>query len=478
MSDPQPSLQHHEIKRTLWQRWLAWNGSFFIVSLLVHIILIALAGLLVVQVIEGNKKKLHFTAAPPVPAAAVHEVKHSKKTEAAAPAVTKRITSTALNTSVALPPMDLNASHSTDIMASVMSGLGGAGLGAGAGTGVGEIASMPLTGLTAFGFKGNSGGNGLVGYIYDFKHTKDRQPTNIKDDGILKNPHLLDSIGGGYKQLRAFWDICGDNSKYGKRADLLTESVQNQAAVMNEFMDKDWDQSVLDRYYRSKNSLTAYQIFIPAASSKDALKAFDVENEIKPAHFVILYKGSVIAPEDMEFRFRIITRGLVLMRFDNQNVFGGGGGVLGGLYKTASHFKFINTDPKTKGRPYHWYSVPTKWITVQEGRKYPMEILMENSAEFFQAQLYIEERKPEKPYEKAYIYELYPEDSPSYKFPVFALRKGLPLPVFHKEAELKAKDVIDHSKPDPDEPDPEGRRPRANPFMEYAQNPMIFPGTK
>jgi len=463
-------LEHREIKRTLWQRWLAWNGSFLVVSLLVHIILIVLAGLLVVQVIQANKEKLRFTAAPPAPASVVHEVKHAKKTASAAPAVTKRITSTAINTSVALPTMDLNTSHNTDIMAAVMSGLGGAGLGAGAAGG--GIASMPMEGLTAFGFKGNVGGGGLVGCIYDFKQTKDRQPTNIKNDGQWKNPHIFD----GMKPWEAMGEqsrILGDRSKLGRRADLMTESVLNQAAVVNEFLDKGWDQTVFDRYYRSKDSLTAYQIFIPAADSIVALKAFGVEKEIKPTHFVILYKGTVVAPRDMTFRFRVQGRGVFLMRFDNQDVMFPGRQGGADLYHIP---KFVSNDPETKVTMPHSYPWMSQWFTVEAGKKCVMQILLENSAEFFKACLYIEEKHPEKPYTTSFISELYPNDPPSYCFPVFALKKGMPLPLYDKGLITKAKDT---HVPIPGEPHPEGWRPNP-PFWDYPSDPtsIIFAGTR
>ena len=167
----------HPIKKNLWQRWMAWSGSFLVLSILAHVILLGGATVLVVQVVQGRKEKMKFTAPPPSAAgAAEHKVKPSKKTAAAAPAISKRIASTAANASIALPAMDMNSSSGPDVMASVMSGLGSAGLGGGAGgAGAGGMASMPLAGLTAFGFKGTGRNDGLVGRLYDLKQTKDRQ---------------------------------------------------------------------------------------------------------------------------------------------------------------------------------------------------------------------------------------------------------------------------------------------------------------
>ena len=117
--------RHHLPMQTLWQRWMAWSGSFLVVSILIHILLLGGATLLVVQVVNSRKEKLKFTAPPPSANASVeHKVKPTKKISAPAPAVTKRITSTAVNAQIALPTVDLSATG-PDVMASVMSGMGG-----------------------------------------------------------------------------------------------------------------------------------------------------------------------------------------------------------------------------------------------------------------------------------------------------------------------------------------------------------------
>ena len=98
---------------------MAWSGSFLVISILAHVILLGGATLLVVQVVQSRKDKMKFTAPPPSAAGMVeHKVKPSKKA-AAAPAISKRITSTAVNASIALPAMEMN-STGPDVMASVM----------------------------------------------------------------------------------------------------------------------------------------------------------------------------------------------------------------------------------------------------------------------------------------------------------------------------------------------------------------------
>ena len=167
----------HSAKKNLWQRWMAWSGSFLVISILLHVILLGGATILVVQVVQGRKEKMKFTAPPPsASGSGEHKVKPSKKTAAAALAVSKRIASTAANASIALPAMDMNASTGPDVMASVMSGMGSAGLGGGAGAS--GMASMPLAGLTAFGFKGGEGVDSRGISMTSSRHRIENPPTS------------------------------------------------------------------------------------------------------------------------------------------------------------------------------------------------------------------------------------------------------------------------------------------------------------
>jgi hypothetical protein len=292
----------------------------------------------------------------------------------------------------------------------------------------------------------------------------------FKDPNFLKKQNLNE-----YQQGVEFWRICADNSKLGRRADLMVESFFNQAAVMNEFFDKGWDQSVFERYYRSRDTMTAYQIFIPVASGLDALKAFGVEKEIKPNHFVILYSGMVTAPRDMTFRFRLLgsSRSAVYMMFNDQEV------TLPGKSnpKDLIHRKyFVSTDPELK--KWHHPDVPSfsQWFTVEAGKKYPMKILLESGEGWFRGCLYLEERSPAKPYPKSMVSELYPQDVPWCAYPVFALKKGVPLPPMDKAALIKQQDTY---KPAVGEPHPENWRPRPA-FWDYPsdQPVMIFNGAQ
>ena len=98
--------------------------------------------------------------------------------------------------------------------------------------------------------------SGLIGMIYDLKQTQKRQPAT---------------------------------------GDYMT--------VVKEFLDSDWDESVLNRYFRAVQPIYATQIFIPLMPANAAPAAFGMEKIIKPSRWVIHYKGQISPPEDGTYRF-------------------------------------------------------------------------------------------------------------------------------------------------------------------------------
>jgi hypothetical protein len=73
--------------------------------------------------------------------------------------------------------------------------------------------------------------------------------------------------------------------------------------VIDEFLSNNWDESVLNRYYRVTRPLYTTQIFIPLINANSAPKAFGVEKIVKPSFWLIHYKGQVAAPSDGSWRF-------------------------------------------------------------------------------------------------------------------------------------------------------------------------------
>jgi hypothetical protein len=385
----------HPIKKNLWQRWMAWSGSFLILSILAHVILLGGATILVVQVVQSHKEKMKFNAPPPSSAGmSEHKVKHSKKTAAAAPAVSKRITSTAVNTSIAIPVMEMNTSTGPDVMASVMSGLGGAGLGSGSGgaggAGAGGLASMPLAGLTAFGFKGSGIGGGLKGHFYDLKQLAD----------------------GGHSEA---WE--------GAKGVIWGNPVMYK--MVCDFVYKDWDETFLKQFFCSPEVLTAFQIYMPLSGSAGAAKAFNVENRTKDPHWVIHYKGTVTAPKDGYYRFVYSADDFMVIRFNKQMV-------TAGPPKMDDHYPGWNK----RMREQHLLTAQENseeskiktgvgagyWFQVHAGESYPIEILIGGTGGAYNQCLMIQEYHPEKPYPQSELIPAYTA------LPLFQTKKGFPLP--------------------------------------------------
>ena len=467
----------HPPKRTLWQRWMAWSGSFLVLSILLHILVIGGFAVVVVQVVQGRKEKLKFTAPPPSPAGATeHKVKASKKTAAAAPAISKRIVSTAANASISLPVMEMNSSTGPDVMASVMSGMGGSGLGMGGASG-GGMASLPLGGLTAFGFKGKGQMGGLTGTLYDLKQTKDRQPTEIPDDGIFKDRSTEKDNGVGGEMWGRYQKVLRDPSLHR----LLSDGLLNSSKVYDEFFSRGWDQKVLDRFYKSPDPLTAYQIAIPYADQDVALKAFGVEKEVKPNRFLIHYKGTVTAPRDGSYRFLVaLANGMFAIRFDGENVFG----AVSPLIRKDLFREEKRSDTEYLGEGIDY----SRWLNLRAGTKYPIEILMTvggvTPTSEFKCTLMMEERDPAKPYLDS-EFQWQSKQGKQYqtgdalkrpkiyrRFPLFALRKEVPIPPFKMPGLTPPQNV-----------DPQGLEwwKEHGPwpgFPDVAPESLVFPGSK
>ena len=99
----------------------------------------------------------------------------------------------------------------------------------------------------------------LMGILYDLKQTQDRQPTNV--------------------------------------------TPATYFSVLDEFISKGWDESLLDGYYRVSRPIYTTQIFVPEMNADQAPKAFGAEATVKPSRWIIHYKGQVSPPEDGTYRF-------------------------------------------------------------------------------------------------------------------------------------------------------------------------------
>lgn len=364
--DPPP------LTKSLWQRWRAWNGSYFILSLLLHLILIGLAMLLVVQVVQ-KRDKLKFTAPPPSPEgpkSVEHQVKAAKKSASmSVPSVSKRITTTAANASVSLPPMDMSSSM-PDIMSSVMSGIGEMGLGSGAGFGGAGEGGGPSGGMTAFGFKDASTGT-LAGTFYDLSQTSDGRP---------KTMNLAD---------------------YDKE--------------MDRFIRAGMDATTLENYFKSPDRIYPSQIYIPKIDAARGPSAFKMKFT---TYWAIHYKGVIIPRVSGTYRFWGVGDDILTIQMDHHLVLNCGAINPGneGLSR-----KFLNFDGLA---PYGWMHGlgAGDYFEVVEGHSYPIDILIGHRGVGFTMAILLIEKEGEN----------YQHDS--HGNPVFPIFKLAPVP-FSKPAQ-------------------------------------------
>jgi hypothetical protein len=278
-----------------------------------------------------------------------HQVSMAKKQKTmSAPAPAKRITTTAMS-KVALPEMPAMPTTDNSPMTK-MAGMtpGGLGMtmgGGGAGGGAGGGGGVPFFGLR--------NAQGLAGTFIDFKQTPDRKPTGIgKDPG--KVPY---------------------------------HDLPYEAAV-KQFVSSGFQKTAIERFFQGSSPIFAQQIFIPGILAADGPKAFNLEKEVQPSRWAVVYRGKVRAPESGTFRFVGWADDVIVVRF-NRNI------VLDGSFANVSSWKrrkIYHYDYPHKGFAYDGFVVGDP-VSVTKGQAYDIEILIgESPGGHFYAQLLMEKQ--------------------------------------------------------------------------------------
>ena len=105
-----------------------------------------------------------------------------------------------------------------------------------------------------------------------------------------------------------------------KQTPKRTPIEEDYTKIAKEFLDNNWDESVLNRYFRAVQPIYATQIFIPLMPADAAPAAFGVEKIIRPSRWVIHYKGQVSPPEDGTYRFLSYADDLIFVAVDGKTV--------------------------------------------------------------------------------------------------------------------------------------------------------------
>lgn len=317
-----------------------FGSNFLLISIIVHLLFGAVATYLIVQRVQA-KRKLTFQGGPPSTnpskRALEHQVSMAKKKSGGAPPQAKRIVSAGL-AKISLPDMPSLPTTNSSV-SSTMSGMGGAGFGQGMGFGSGTGGGMGGGGggggMNMFGFH-NSNGGGLRGEFYDLKQTSARQPTGV------------------------------DIPRYGQ--------------ILADFVRQNWPEGGFHDYYKSPKFLYAPQILIPDIDAALAPKAFDVQREVQPQRWVVLYRGKVTAPDSGTYHFVGGADDILFVKFNGKTVLNAcwsQAGYLGG--DAMDQALGIRTEARYD---YHWPTPDTppfakgEGFQVEAGQTYPIEILI------------------------------------------------------------------------------------------------------
>ena len=290
----------------------------------------------------------------PVPTTPQLSSKASTPSETVAPAV---IVSTGA-APVAMAQLDIPMDDSSDDGLSIEMGIG---LDTGLGDELGE----------AGGGMGSSagGGSALTGSLYDLKQSKGGAPTKVAPGGKVDKNELY--------------------------------------SVASTFV-KSWSQSALARYYKSPTQLYASSFFVPKAKASLAPEAFQCANKVKPAAWLVVYRGKVKSPVTGKIRFVGTGDDFIGVRFGGKVVLEGGylqpslyeKGNIGRMviYQRLDSYKSdIKSGKDRAHRNYEFINYPgiNYWnkevggltagdpIQVKEGTVYPIEIAITEEGGLF-----------------------------------------------------------------------------------------------
>lgn len=243
--------------------------------------------------------------------------------------------------------------------------------------------------------------NALEGSFYDLKQTKNRESTDMTNEGIKK--------------------------------------------VISEFVTKGWKERSLSKYYKASRTLYQTRLMIPLMPAELAPAAFDCEKEVQPSRWIVVYRGVVTPPKSGRYRFVGAGDDVLVVRFNGKHVFDHGftSGTLGSQISGNVDFFKGNQENDTLKKlarriypmelpvTYYEYDTTKNWnqligglavgaeFDAVAGRSYPIDILIsEIPGGLFCASLLIEEI--------GVTYEKSSTGAPI--LPLFRLDSGLPAP--------------------------------------------------
>ncbi|MFA6288296.1 MAG: hypothetical protein WC661_13005 [Opitutaceae bacterium] len=191
----------------------------------------------------------------------------------------------------------------------------------------------------AFGSAEKQGQSALIGILYDLKQTQQREPTK--------------------------------------------ENERTYRTVIASFLQSNWDEDILNRYFRVTRPVYTTQIFIPTINADQAPKAFGVSDVVKPRMWVVHYKGQVSPPVNGVYRFSGDADDIIAVRVNGRTVLVAG---QPDCQPPPSVWKASEPDGPNRRRP-------GDWLSLKAGDIMDLDIIIgERPGGQFRALLYIEKQ--------------------------------------------------------------------------------------
>ncbi|MDR2845354.1 MAG: hypothetical protein LBV28_04585 [Puniceicoccales bacterium] len=338
MLPPTPPVVIEEISRSK-RFWRKFGGDGFIVSVIVHTILIIIAVVWIVSLPPSEPPPEKFDSGAGGgnggPKLSMSEVRVQPRNAKAMVKTPSKLVAKGAASSISLPDMpSINMSSLTtgSLLGAGSKGSGGGaggGSGGGIGPGSGGAHKVSLFGSSGYGVAG------LTGTFYDLKQSAKGGGGNGKNDG-----------------------------KY-------LENARKFAA--------NWDEGFLARnFFQSPQKLSLQQMLIPLrhGNAGEAPAAFEAPN-VAPSNWIVHYKGTVTVPFTGKFRFVGMADDWIVVRWNRKLALTSGyGNSMVASYNIPKNGK----PPAGVGASFPYLDRPAMqsgpWISVSKGATCDIEIAM------------------------------------------------------------------------------------------------------
>ncbi|MBB5351252.1 hypothetical protein HNR46_001488 [Haloferula luteola] len=190
------------------------------------------------------------------------------------------------------------------------------------------------------GMFGSPHGPGLAGTFYDLKQDPQGKPTDMRPQDFEKD---------GSFQIEA-------------PVNHLYDEEMNRAVRRNLASD------ALAGFFAAPRQLRLTQLYIPRIEAAEAPKAFEIGDKVQGRRWGIIYRGSVVPPEDGKFRF-------VGFADDVLVVLANGREALDGSLKSPLRGAERRHSFQQEFTPGGWQTFEGRWLTVKKGVPIELAIL-------------------------------------------------------------------------------------------------------